>query len=109
MGEDQVRLAQCPRWPPGVLGEPRAAHSLLTPSLASHSLCSCSLRLQRLLWQTGWAVGINSSTFMLRSREVNSFPARAGEVGGESHPAQGRAVPQFLPHLTLACLHRTPN
>lgn len=57
------------------------------PELA-HSLRSCSLRLQRLLWQTGWAVGINSSTFMLRSREVNSFPARAGEAGGESHPEQ---------------------
>lgn len=44
----------------------------------------CSLRsalgLSSVVALDGWAVGINSSTFTLRSLEVNSFSARAGRL-----------------------------
>lgn len=48
------------------------------------------------------AVGINSSTFTLRSLEVNSFPAKAGKAGGAGsgcrEPREGGGV---HPHLSL--------
>lgn len=81
-----MRLAQCPRCPPrkvlalGVLALALAltgARSLLLPPTPVAALAD------RL------AVGINSSTFTLRSLEVNSFPARAGKAGGEAAATTG--------------------
>lgn len=50
------------------------------------------------------AVGINSSTFTLRSREVNSFPARAGRPSGEwvAAGSRGKGGASVRPHPSLA-------
>lgn len=84
-----MRLAQCPRYP-------REKFWALESRLQRWLPLELPLpRLFRLQWwlcsQTGLAVGINSYTFTLRSREVNSFPARAGRpVGGWPQGAEGR-------------------
>ena len=53
---------------------------------------------------SGLAVGINSSTFTLRSREVNSFSAGAGRpVGGWPQGAEGRR------RLRSACAKAWPG
>lgn len=100
----------------GVLALALALAGELAPSAA------CSLRLQRTPAAAPadrLAVGINSSTFTLRSLEVNSFPARAGKAGGagsgcmEPREGGGGALgppppePAFL-RRTLRC-HLVPS
>lgn len=74
-----MKLAPRPRCPPrkvralGVLALALAGARSLGCLLPPTPVAALADRL---------AVGINSSTFTLRSLEVNSFPARAGKAGG---------------------------
>lgn len=75
-----MRLAQCLQLSPGkvLTLEVRCPLARLEAALLLAPLLSSGLSLVVAL--DGWAVGINSSTFTLRSLEVNSFSARAARL-----------------------------